>query len=249
MDSRGFLLPREIISRLTAYLFDKWMFLCTFAENFYHHHEYPFSSSLLFNQFEIRRIQQINKLVTLIFLVPMNTIQIKEKKFALSIPEAEIQAAVRHVADKINQDIADKNPLFICVLNGAFMFAADLMKNVNIPCEITFIKLSSYEGLYTTGAVKEIIGLNESVVGRNVVVVEDIVDTGITMERILSSLQAKGANEIRVATFLQKPDALQRDIKIDYVAMRIPNDFIVGYGLDYDGYGRNLKDIYTVVPE
>ena len=179
----------------------------------------------------------------------MNTIQIKDKKFSLTIPETEILAAVRKVAEAINRDIADKNPLFICVLNGAFMFASDLMKNVNIPCEITFIKLSSYEGLYTTGAVKEIIGLNESVVGRNVVVVEDIVDTGITMERILSSLRAKGANEIRVATFLQKPDALQRDIQIDYIAMKIPNDFIVGYGLDYDGYGRNLKDIYTLVAE
>jgi len=177
----------------------------------------------------------------------MNTIQIKDRKFILSIPEVEIQEAVRKVAEAINQDVAKKNPLFICVLNGAFMFAGDLMKNVSIPCEITFIKLASYEGLYTTGSVKEIIGLSESVVGRNVVVVEDIVDTGITMERILSSLRAKGANEIRVATFLQKPDALQRDIQIDYVAMKIPNDFIVGYGLDYDGYGRNLKDIYTVV--
>ncbi|MDR3652255.1 MAG: hypoxanthine phosphoribosyltransferase [Paludibacter sp.] len=179
----------------------------------------------------------------------MDTIQIKDKKFSLSIPEAEIQAAVKKVAEAINRDIADKNPLFICVLNGAFMFAGDLMKNVNVPCEITFIKLSSYDGLYTSGVVKEIIGLNESVVGRNVVVVEDIVDTGITMERILSSLRAKGANEIRIATFLQKPDALQRDITVDYVAMKIPNDFIVGYGLDYDGYGRNLKDIYTVVLE
>jgi len=179
----------------------------------------------------------------------MDTIQIKDKKFRLSIPESEIQAAVRKVAEQINHDITEKNPVFICVLNGAFMFAGDLMKNVNMPCEITFVKLSSYDGLYTSGVVKEIIGLNESVVGRNVVVVEDIVDTGITMERILSSLRAKGANEIRVATFLQKPDALQCDIKIDYVAMKIPNDFIVGYGLDYDGYGRNLKDIYTVVPE
>lgn len=179
----------------------------------------------------------------------MDTIQIKDKKFRLSIPESEIQAAVRKVAEQINHDITEKNPVFICVLNGAFMFAGDLMKNVNMPCEITFVKLSSYDGLYTSGVVKEIIGLNESVVGRNVVVVEDIVDTGITMERILSSLRAKGANEIRVATFLQKPDALQCDIKIDYVAMKIPNDFIVGYGLDYDGYGRNLKDIYTVVQE
>lgn len=177
----------------------------------------------------------------------MDIIQIRDKKFSLSIPESEIQLAVKQVGEKINRDLADKNPLFICVLNGAFMFAADLMKTVNLPCEITFIKLSSYEGLYTSGAVKEIIGLNESVVGRNVVVVEDIVDTGITMERILNSLHAKGAKEIHVATFLQKPDALQRDIQVDYVAMKIPNDFIVGYGLDYDGYGRNLKDIYTVI--
>jgi len=179
----------------------------------------------------------------------MSIIQIKDKKFALSIPETEIQQAVSKVGEAINRDMAHKNPLFICVLNGAFMFAGDLMKTVTIPSEITFIKLSSYDGLYTTGTVKEIIGLNESVVGRNVVVVEDIVDTGITMERILSSLRAKGANEIRVATFLQKPDALQRDITVDYIAMKIPNDFIVGYGLDYDGYGRNLKDIYTVVSE
>ena len=179
----------------------------------------------------------------------MSAIRIKDKKFSLSIPEEKILAAVKSVADDINRDLAGKNPLFICVLNGAFMFAGDLMKNINIPCEITFIKLSSYEGLYTTGTVKEIIGLNESVVGRNVVVVEDIVDTGITMERILSSLRAKGASDIHIATFLQKPDALQRDIKIDYIAMKIPNDFIVGYGLDYDGYGRNLKDIYTVVAD
>ena len=177
----------------------------------------------------------------------MSKIQIKDKEFALSIPESDILAAVKRVGEEINKDMVGTNPLFICVLNGAFMFAGDLMKTVNIPCEITFVKLSSYDGIYTTGAVKEIIGLNESVVDRNVVVVEDIVDTGITMERILSSLNAKGAKSIRVATFLQKPDALQRDIQIDYIAMKIPNDFIVGYGLDYDGYGRNLKDIYTVV--
>ena len=179
----------------------------------------------------------------------MNKIQIKDKEFALSIPESDILAAVKRVGQDINKDLMGTNPLFICVLNGAFMFAGDLMETINIPCEITFVKLSSYEGIYTTGAVKEIIGLNESVVDRNVVVVEDIVDTGITMERILSSLKAKGAKSIHVATFLQKPDALQRDIQIDYIAMKIPNDFIVGYGLDYDGFGRNLKDIYTVVAE
>lgn len=179
----------------------------------------------------------------------MSVIQIIDKKFELSITHDEIQSAVKKVADAINDQLADKNPLFICVLNGAFMFAGDLMKHVTIPCEITFIKLSSYDGLYTSGTVKEIIGLNESVVDRNVVVVEDIVDTGVTMEKILGSLKAKGAKNIKIATFLQKPDALTKDIKVDYVAMKIPNDFIVGYGLDYNGYGRNLKDIYTVVLE
>lgn len=177
----------------------------------------------------------------------METIQVKDKKFRLSIPSEEILAAVEKVGQQINKDMDGKEPLFICVLNGAFMFAADLMKVVTIPSEITFVKLSSYEGLTTTGKVKEVIGLSESVVGRNVVIVEDIVDTGITMEKILNSLKAKGAKEMRVATFLQKPDALQKDIKLDYVAMKIPNDFILGYGLDYDGYGRNLKDIYTVI--
>lgn len=179
----------------------------------------------------------------------METIQILDKTFRLSIGEAEIQASVKRVAEQINAEMKDANPLFICVLNGAFMFAGDLMKIINFPCEITFVKLSSYEGLYTTGSVKEVIGLNESVVGRNVIVVEDIVDTGHTMEKILNSLNAKGAKSIRIATFLQKPDALQRDITVEYVAMKIPNDFIVGYGLDYNGYGRNLKQIYTVVEE
>lgn len=177
----------------------------------------------------------------------MDVITIKDKQFKLSISENEIQKAVQKVGEAINKDLADKDPLFICVLNGAFMFAGDLMKVVDIPCEITFIKLSSYEGLYTTGTVKEVFGLNESVVGRNVVVVEDIVDTGITMEKIITSLEAKGAADIKVATFFQKPAALKRDIKVDYVAMKIPNEFIVGYGLDYDGYGRNLKEIYTVI--
>ena len=177
----------------------------------------------------------------------MSVITIKDRQFKLSIRNEEIQDAVNKVGEALNHDLTDKNPLFICVLNGAFMFAGDLMKVVNIPCEITFIKLSSYEGTYTTGTVKEIFGLNESIVGRNVVVVEDIVDTGITMEKIINSLKAKGAADIKVVTFLQKPDAMQRDIKVDYVAMKIPNDFIVGYGLDYDSQGRNLKDIYTVV--
>jgi len=177
----------------------------------------------------------------------VNVITIKDKQFRLSIDSQRIQEAVKGVGEQINHDLDGKDPLFICVLNGAFMFAGDLMKVVNIPCEITFIKLSSYEGLYSTGSVKEVIGLSESVVGRNVVVVEDIVDTGVTMEKIIASLEAKGAKSIKVATFFQKPEALQHDIQIDYVAMKIPNEFIVGYGLDYDGYGRNLNAIYTLI--
>jgi len=176
----------------------------------------------------------------------MKTVKIKDKSFRLSVAENDIQKAVKTVAEQINTEMKDDNPLFICVLNGAFMFAADLMKYVTIPCEITFIKLSSYAGLYSTGEVKEIMGLNESVVGRNVVVVEDIVDTGVTMERILESLSSMGVRSIKVATFLQKPDALTRKITVDYVGLKIPNEFIVGYGLDYDGYGRNLRELYTV---
>jgi len=179
----------------------------------------------------------------------MEIVQIRDKKFKKFIPEQEILSSIRKIGEEINENLKDKNPLFISVLNGAFMFTADLMKVVNIPCEITFIKLSSYEGLYSSGSVKEVMGLNENIVGRNVVILEDIIDTGLTMERIIDSLKAKGAGEIRVATFLQKPDALQRDIKIDYVAMKIPNEFIIGYGLDYNGYGRNLKDVYTLITD
>jgi hypoxanthine phosphoribosyltransferase len=179
----------------------------------------------------------------------MKTIKIKDKNFQVSITEEQIQDAVKNVAERINWDLAGKDPLFLVVLNGAFMFAADLMKHVNIPSEITFIKLSSYEGTQSTGVVKEIFGLNESVVGRTVVVVEDIVDTGFTMEKIINSLKNRGATDIRVATFFLKPESLQREVPLNYVALQIPNDFIVGYGLDYDGYGRNLKEIYTLIPD
>ncbi|MCL2597296.1 MAG: hypoxanthine phosphoribosyltransferase [Paludibacter sp.] len=177
----------------------------------------------------------------------MEKITIKDKSFRLSISENEVIQAVINVAKKMNEGLKNVDPLFICVLNGAFMFAADLMKYINFPCEITFIKLSSYQGLYSTGEVKEIIGLNESVIGRNVVIIEDIVDTGVTMERILESLSSKGVQSVKIATFLQKPDAMTRKITVDYVGIKIPNDFIVGYGLDYNGYGRNLRAIYTVI--
>ena len=180
----------------------------------------------------------------------MDTIQIKDKRFTTFIPEEKILTEVARVADEvadeINRDLSGSDPLFVSVLNGSFMFTADLMKRLDIPCEISFVKLASYEGTSTTGRVKELVGLNDDISGRTVVIVEDIVDTGLTMQRLLETLRAKNPKEIRIATLLVKPDKLQVDLKIDYVAMNIPNDFIVGYGLDYDGYGRNFRDIYIV---
>lgn len=176
-----------------------------------------------------------------------NIIQLKDKRFAVSIPESDILRQVDRVAAEINRDLKDKNPLFLSVLNGSFMFTADLMKRISIPCEISFVKLASYQGLASTGKVKEVIGINEDLTGRTIVVVEDIVDTGHTMQRLLESLGTRRPKEIHIATLLLKPDKLQVDLDIEYVAMQIPNDFIVGYGLDYDGLGRNYKDIYTVI--
>lgn len=179
----------------------------------------------------------------------MSTIKVKEKEFAISIPESEILTAVQRVADAINRDLEGKDPLFLSVLNGAFMFTADLMKRITIPCEISFIKLSSYEGTSSTGEVRQLLGLNQSIQGRTVVIVEDIVDTGLTMQKLLELLDAQQPAEVHIATLLLKPDKLKVPLNIEYSAMQIPNDFIVGYGLDYDGFGRNYKDIYTVVSD
>lgn len=178
-----------------------------------------------------------------------NFMRIKDKKFAVSIPEADILREVSRVAGEINRDLDGKNPLFLSVLNGSFMFTADLLKRITIPCEVSFVKLASYQGVASTGVVKEVIGINEDLCGRTVVIVEDIVDTGITMQRLLETLGTRRPKEIHIATLLLKPDKLKVNLDIEYVAMRIPNDFIVGYGLDYDGLGRNFKDIYTVVNE
>jgi hypoxanthine phosphoribosyltransferase len=179
----------------------------------------------------------------------VNTIQIKDKTFAVSIKEQDILQEVSRVAQEISRDLAEKNPLFLSVLNGSFMFAADLLKRITIPCEISFVKMASYSGTASTGTVKELIGLNEDINGRTIVIVEDIVDTGFTMQRMLEVLRTKNPAEIHIATLLVKPDKLAVDLDIEYAAMHIPNDFIVGYGLDYDGHGRNYKDIYTVVNE
>lgn len=177
----------------------------------------------------------------------MNTITIKDKQFSISIPEEKIHAEIAHVAAEINRDLAGKDPLFLSVLNGAFMFTADLMKMITIPCEISFVKLASYQGVSSTGVIKEVIGVSEDIAGRTLVIVEDIVDTGLTMQRLLETLGTRGPKEIKIASLLLKPGKLEVDLTVDYVAMEIPNDFIVGYGLDYDGFGRNYRDIYTLV--
>lgn len=181
------------------------------------------------------------------FDINMKTITLKDKTFGISIPENELLTAIEKVAEKMRKDLEGKNPIFLVVLNGAFMFAADLMKRVEIPAQMSFIKLSSYNGTNSTGSVNEIIGLNEDVKGRTVVIVEDIVDSGLTMSKMVEILKNKGVSELKIATLFFKPDALKYPLNLDYVVMPIPNDFIVGYGLDYDGYGRNLRDIYTLI--
>lgn len=177
----------------------------------------------------------------------MDAIKIKDKDFAVSIPESKILCEVERLAAQISRDLEGKNPLFLGILNGSFMFAADLFRRITIPAEISFVKFSSYDGVSSTGVIKELIGLTEDIAGRTIVIVEDIIDTGCTMKKLLEDLGARAPESIHVCTLLLKPEKLKVALDVEYVALEIPNDFIVGYGLDYDGYGRNLKDIYTVV--
>ena len=177
----------------------------------------------------------------------MNTVKIKDKTFKLSISEAEIKKNVQVVANQISRDYEGKTPLLLSVLNGSFMFAADLIRMLTVPCEISFVKMSSYEGTSTTGNVTQLIGLSQDITGRDVIIVEDIVESGITMNEMIKMLNEKHPASVRVCALLQKPDCLRVPLTVDYVAMKIPNDFIVGYGLDYDQVGRDLRDIYSVV--
>lgn len=179
----------------------------------------------------------------------MKKLQVKDKSFAVSIPEAKILEQVRRVAAEITRDMEGKDPLFLPVLNGAFMFAADLLREVTIPCEISFIKLASYAGTHSTGAIREVIGLAKDITGRHVVIVEDIIDSGLTMAHMIETLEKHNPASISVCALLVKPDALKVEVPIHYRCMDIPNDFIVGYGLDYDGFGRNTRDIYTLCKE
>lgn len=173
--------------------------------------------------------------------------QVSDKEFKPYLSVEKILAEVSRVAVQINQDLKDKNPLFICVLNGAFVFASDLYRRITIPSEITFMRMKSYEGTQTTGKVRTIGSLVESVEGRTVVVVEDICDSGFTLQHMVGQLQELGAKEVRVAVLLNKPNARRVEgLTLDYCCLEIPNDFIVGYGLDYNEQGRNLPDIWVV---
>ena len=177
----------------------------------------------------------------------MKNVTILDKDFELFIPYEKIRSIVEDMAEKMNTDFKGKNPLFICILNGSFMFAAEIFKRISLlDAEISFIKLASYSGTATSGSVKELIGLNEDLTGRTVIVLEDIVDTGITIAKTIEQIRSKNPLEIKIATLLLKPDALQIKVPLDYIGIEIPNNFIVGYGLDYNGRGRNLIDIYKV---
>ena len=176
----------------------------------------------------------------------MNTIQVLDKEFGPSITAAEILTQVRCVASEINRDYQGESPLFLVVLNGAFIFAADLMREISLPSEVSFVKLASYEGTSTTGTVREVIGLNTDITGRPVIIVEDIVESGITMAHMIDTLKKQNPKSIDICTLLLKPQKMEVKLDIRYVAMEIPNDFILGYGLDYNGLGRGLKDIYTL---
>ena len=177
----------------------------------------------------------------------MNTIVLHDKKFKICMTAAQIDEAVAKVAEKINADLKDVDvPIFLCILNGSFMFTADLMRKIDIKSDVLFVKVASYEGTSSTGSVKQILGLTKSIEGRTVVVVEDIVETGNTMEEVHRILKDAGAADIKICTLLFKPDAYKKELPIDYAALQIPNDFIVGYGLDYNQLGRQYKDIYVL---
>ena len=176
----------------------------------------------------------------------MNTIKLKDKTFSLCISASEIKKTVSRLARELNRDLKDKSVIFLGILNGSFMFAADLFRQIELDCQISFIKLASYSGNSTSGSVKQLIGLGDDIRDKTVVILEDIVDTGITLDAIIKQLRGFEPAEILVVTLLVKPDALQKVLVLDYVGIEIPNDFVIGYGLDWDGHGRNLPGIYKL---
>ncbi len=176
-------------------------------------------------------------------------VKIHDKTFDIFLTAEEIQNKVKLIAGEINSEYVGKDLIFIAVLNGSFMFASDLMKNVSIPCAISFVKVSSYKGSTSTGRVDELIGLNTDIEGKHVIILEDIVDTGITMNKIYSYLTAFSPASLKIGSLLFKPDAFSGKHAPDLVGFSIPNDFVVGYGLDYNEHGRNLEAIYKLIEE
>lgn len=179
----------------------------------------------------------------------MPVIQVRDKKFIPFLTVKQIDEQVTRLAEMINVDYKGKSPLFIGILNGSFIFAADLFKKITIDAEISFIKLASYKGTRSTGNVITSIGLDESLKGRHVIIIEDIVDTGKTLHEFLPQLYDQQPSSLKIASLLHKPDALLYPINIDYLGFSVPNKFLLGYGLDYDGLARNLKEIYQLIDE
>lgn len=179
----------------------------------------------------------------------MNTITLHGKTFKTYLSFNEIDQATEKVANQLNTDLKDEDrPIFLGILNGSFMFTADLLKKIDLNCEVCFVKMSSYEGMSSTGKVKSLIGLNRDIANRTVIIVEDVVDSGRTIVQLVTDLKEKNPKQIKVCTLLFKPDVYKQDVPIDYVGFKIPNDFVVGYGLDFDDLGRQYKDIYVIDP-
>ncbi|HUW93407.1 MAG TPA: hypoxanthine phosphoribosyltransferase [Bacteroidales bacterium] len=177
----------------------------------------------------------------------MQEVKVLDRQFSVYLTSDEIQSRISALAEKINEDMKGRDVLFFGILNGSFLFAADLFRQITLDAQISFIKLASYDGTSSTGKIKELIGWNEDITGKTVVVIEDIVDTGSTLERIIGELTLRKATEVKICTLLFKPEAYTKDIPIDYIGFEVPNNFVVGYGLDYDGYGRNLNAIYKLI--
>jgi hypoxanthine phosphoribosyltransferase len=177
----------------------------------------------------------------------MKEIRVLDKTFKEYISEKEISERINELAKKINLDFAGREVVFLGILNGAFLFAADLFKRIDLKAKISFVKLASYEGTKSSGSIKELIGWNEDIKNKYIIVIDDIVDTGNTLERIVDELVIRKAAEIKIAALLFKPKAYTKEIPIDYIGFEVPNDFVIGYGLDYDGYGRNLPSIYSLI--
>ncbi len=177
----------------------------------------------------------------------MERITLQDKTFRTYIPYAEIDKAISRIAGQLNRDLSnEEKPVFLSILNGSFMFTADLMKKITLNCEVTFVKLASYSGTESTGTVRQVLGLCSDIKDRTVIVLEDIVDSGTTITNLLDDLKKRNPKQIKICTLLLKPDAYKADIPIDYACINIPNDFVVGYGLDYNNLGRQYKDLYVI---